>query len=385
MYDIVGDIHGYADELELLLAKLDYQRKNGIWQHSERTLISVGDLIDRGPQQKRAVDIIRAMTANGFAKTIMGNHEFNAVAYYVRDKNGEPLRAHTVKNRQQHLAFLNEAEAIPTWYHEAISLFKQLPVLLDLPELRVVHACWHPASVEVLKDYCTDNFTLKASYLKQANDSAHPLYHALEVLMKGWELSLPEGVSFNDKDGHKRDKIRTRWWLEQDGNYQDLAIGVPDVSILPTERVPSSQMPGYDNAKPLFIGQYWLHESPEAVSAHIACVDYSVAEQVALVAYRFNRASFDNANFVSVPTRPAGHYSAEQLNQAFYLADPMQTCCVENEITDEYQRIAEHARALLVERFAVYDAIEQALIAAFDEDWVESKHVIAVLEKLASI
>lgn len=24
MYDIVGDIHDYADELELLLAKLDY-------------------------------------------------------------------------------------------------------------------------------------------------------------------------------------------------------------------------------------------------------------------------------------------------------------------------------------------------------------------------
>jgi hypothetical protein len=62
----------------------------------------------------------------------------------------------------------------------------------------------------------------------------------------------------------------------------------------------------------------------------------------------------------------------------------MQTCCVENETPNEYQRIAEHARTLLVERFALYDAIEQALIAAFDEDWVESKHVVAVLEKLAS-
>uniref|UniRef100_UPI004048B35C metallophosphoesterase n=1 Tax=Rheinheimera sp. TaxID=1869214 RepID=UPI004048B35C len=384
MYDIVGDIHGYADELELLLAKLGYQKKNGIWQHSERTLISVGDLIDRGPQQKRAVDIIRAMTANGFAKVIMGNHEFNAVAYYVRDENGEPLRAHSLKNRQQHLAFLNEAEAIPSWYHETISWFKRLPVLLDLPELRVVHACWHPASVYVLKDYCTDDFTLKSPYFKQANDSAHPLYHALEVLMKGWELSLPEGVSFNDKDGHKRDKIRTRWWLEQDGNYQDLAIGVPDVSILPNERVPSSQMPGYDNIKPLFIGHYWLHESPEAVSAHIACVDYSVAEQGALVAYRFSGNSFDDADFISVPTRPDGHFSTVQLNAAFYHADPMHTCCVENNCTDEYQRIAEHSRLLLDNKVALYDAIYQALMSAFDEEWVEEKHVIAVMSQLAS-
>lgn len=247
MYDIVGDIHGYADELELLLAKLGYQKKNGIWQYSQRSLISEGVLIDQGPQQKQIVDIIRAMSANCYAKTIMGNHEFNVVAYHLRDENSEPLRAHTFKNRQQHLAFLSEAEAIPIWYHETISWFKRLH------ELRVVHACWHPASVDVLKDYGTDSFTLKSPYFEQANDPAHPLYHALEVLIKGWELSLPEGVSFNDKDGYKQDKIRTRWWFVRNSLTRHL------IQLIPCKPAVQKMKPQMNiNVSQSMYEHYWL-------------------------------------------------------------------------------------------------------------------------------
>ena len=80
MYDIIGDIHCQAGKLEALLTNMGYQLKDGIYQHPQRTLISVGDLIDRGPQQRRSVDIIRAMVEHGSALCIMGNHEFNAVA-----------------------------------------------------------------------------------------------------------------------------------------------------------------------------------------------------------------------------------------------------------------------------------------------------------------
>ncbi|MEX5449882.1 hypothetical protein WCE15_12670, partial [Stutzerimonas stutzeri] len=31
MYDIIGDIHGYADALKLLLSKLGYSAANGVW------------------------------------------------------------------------------------------------------------------------------------------------------------------------------------------------------------------------------------------------------------------------------------------------------------------------------------------------------------------
>lgn len=383
MYDIIGDIHGYADELELLLARLGYQRIDGIWQHSQRLLISVGDLIDRGPQQKRSVDIIRTMVDNGFAKAIMGNHEFNAVAYATFDAEGKPLRAHTAKNRQQHLAFLREAEQQPQWYNDTIGWFSQLPLLLNLPDFRVVHACWHPASVHILNNYCTEDFRLHPSNWQAACAPEHPLYQAIEIVMKGWELALPEGVYFHDKDGHQRGNIRTRWWLEQHGNYRTLAIGVPDASALPDMAVPQDLMPGYDNVKPLFIGHYWLHGNPELLTEHIACVDYSVAAQGMLAAYRFN-SELSASDFLIVPVRPTGHFSAEKINTALYLSDPMHTCCVENDCFDEYQNIAQHARELLAAGVALYDAIEQALIAAFDAEWVESHHVVSVLQQLAS-
>ena len=67
MYDIIGDIHGHADKLEALLSNMGYEEVNGVYQHPERTLISVGDLVDRGPQQRRSVDTIRRMVEHGKA------------------------------------------------------------------------------------------------------------------------------------------------------------------------------------------------------------------------------------------------------------------------------------------------------------------------------
>ncbi|SNY58396.1 Calcineurin-like phosphoesterase [Arsukibacterium tuosuense] len=279
MYDIIGDIHGHADELELLLAKLDYQRIDGVWQHAERTLISVGDLIDRGPQQKRTVDILKSMAEHGAAHVIQGNHEFNAVAFATVDEQGEPLRPHTKKNQEQHQKFLLVAQSDPAWYQQTIEWFKSLPILLELADFRVVHACWHPESIAVLKQYANDNFVLHEDAWIAANQDGHPLYTALEVLMKGWEIQLPDGCSFLDFANHPRNKIRTRWWLQHAADYQQFAISVPDITMLPKKQVDNKLMVGYDNNKPLFIGHYWLEGIPCCLSEHIACLDWSVTER----------------------------------------------------------------------------------------------------------
>ena len=48
-YDIIGDVHGHVRELRTLLEKMGYREGRGIYRHSSRTAIFVGDLIDRGP------------------------------------------------------------------------------------------------------------------------------------------------------------------------------------------------------------------------------------------------------------------------------------------------------------------------------------------------
>ncbi|MFM7783332.1 MAG: metallophosphoesterase [Gammaproteobacteria bacterium] len=105
-YDIIGDIHGHARSLELLLQELGYAPSEGIWSHPTRRAIFLGDFIDRGPQQRGVMRIVRPMVDAGAALAVMGNHEFNAIAYATPRPGGGHLREHTAKNYQQHRAFL---------------------------------------------------------------------------------------------------------------------------------------------------------------------------------------------------------------------------------------------------------------------------------------
>ena len=66
-YDIIGDVHGEADALERLLGKLGYAPVDGCWQHSSRQVIFLGDFIDKGPQQKRVLEIVMPMVQEGHA------------------------------------------------------------------------------------------------------------------------------------------------------------------------------------------------------------------------------------------------------------------------------------------------------------------------------
>jgi hypothetical protein len=61
-YDVIGDIHGQADKLHALLAHLGYHKiDGGAYRHPDRTVIFVGDFIDRGPRQIDSVMTVRHM------------------------------------------------------------------------------------------------------------------------------------------------------------------------------------------------------------------------------------------------------------------------------------------------------------------------------------
>jgi predicted MPP superfamily phosphohydrolase len=97
-FDIIGDIHGYADELLKLLASMGYEHKDGYFQHVSRKVIFVGDYIDRGPEIRDVLSIVKSMTDNGQAIALMGNHEYNCLYYHTKKDDGEYLRKHTAKN-----------------------------------------------------------------------------------------------------------------------------------------------------------------------------------------------------------------------------------------------------------------------------------------------
>src|ERR1035437_3492567 len=102
MIDFIGDIHGHADKLVGLLKKLGYRIKNGVYFHPTRKVVFVGDYIDRGPQIRETLVIVRKMVESGNAIALMGNHEYNALCFHHWEREGGPLRKHLSKNVTQH-------------------------------------------------------------------------------------------------------------------------------------------------------------------------------------------------------------------------------------------------------------------------------------------
>src|SRR5262245_49109162 len=148
----MGDVHGHADALLALLRELGYRFRGGAWRHADRTAVFVGDLVDRGPGQLEVVSTVHRMVEAGSARIVMGNHEFNAVAWATEDGNGSHYRAHNGKHFDQHKTFLAAVGDGSPIHREIISWFRTMPLWLDLDGLRVVHACWDPANMAVLGD-----------------------------------------------------------------------------------------------------------------------------------------------------------------------------------------------------------------------------------------
>ncbi|MFG2385132.1 polynucleotide kinase-phosphatase [Streptomyces avermitilis] len=71
-FDIIGDIHGCAAELESLLGKLGYT--DGV-HPGGRTAVFVGDLVDRGPDSPGVLRRVMSMVGSGNALCVPGNHE----------------------------------------------------------------------------------------------------------------------------------------------------------------------------------------------------------------------------------------------------------------------------------------------------------------------
>lgn len=67
MYDIIPDIHGQAGKLRAALRNLGYSEKRGAWRHSDpkRHAVFLGDFIDRGPDNREVIRIVRGMIDAG--------------------------------------------------------------------------------------------------------------------------------------------------------------------------------------------------------------------------------------------------------------------------------------------------------------------------------
>jgi hypothetical protein len=305
MYDLIGDIHGHAAELVRLLDALGYEPCNGTYRHPERKAIFLGDFIDRGPQIRQVLEIVRPMIEAGHALAVMGNHELNALAYHTEDLDapGEYLRRRSPKNEKQHRATLEQLP--PPELRSHLEWFRTLPRWLDFDDLRAVHACWDEQAISLIAVGQRSHGGTTTEFLHSACRKGNPLFAPVETVLKGKEGKLPDGASFHDKDGHVRTEIRTRWYLPPSGHtYRTYALQSDEIAcdLNLDEAVIAAATPYPTLAKPVFVGHYWLSgRRPELLAENVACLDYSVAKGGFLCAYRWQgEQRLRNENFVWV-------------------------------------------------------------------------------------
>ena len=305
MFDLIGDIHGHSDDLVRLLELLGYRLSSGVYRHPERRrVIFLGDFIDRGPQIRRVLEIVRPMVEAEAALAVMGNHEFNALAFHTahQTQSHAHLRIRDIKNIRQHGQTILQLK--DTEMAHALSWFRTLPMSLELDGLRVVHACWDDSSIAVIKAAGDKYGGHTNDFMHAAFDKNDPLYQAVEIVLKGKEAALPDGVTFEDKDGHVRTSTRVRWYTSPEGKtYRTYALTDTincDDLLEPSTMKTESPYPA--TAKPVFVGHYWLSgDRPAILADNVACVDYSVAKGGFLCAYRWHgEQKLSNDNFVWV-------------------------------------------------------------------------------------
>ena len=134
----VGDVQGCLDPLKALLTKVAFNP-------SRDTLISAGDLVNRGPQ---SLETLRYCMGLGSAfKMVLGNHDLHLLAI------AEGIKAPSEQDTIQEVLEAPDRESIFSW-------LRSQPLLLSEGNYQIVHAglphIWELAQAQSLANEVSD-------------------------------------------------------------------------------------------------------------------------------------------------------------------------------------------------------------------------------------
>jgi hypothetical protein len=300
--DIIGDIHGELTALLSLLKKLGY---DDLGRHREgRKLVFVGDLIDRGPDSPGVLRTVMRLVSSGNAQCIAGNHELNAIRNESQKNRSGEGWWYGRREPEYDYTLVDEDEKQGSF----LPFLRSLPGALEREDLRVIHACWHEPSIDVLRGTTSviDGFKREEA----ANEPRlAELRTELQAMMKRSNL-VPGAIRDKENKLHLIPELARVDEANQMGN----AIKVATSGM---ERVAEDsfwasgkwrmvrRVPWWEeySGKPVVVGHYWRRYSPasrshsEKASAdvfghlspehtlgperNVMCIDYSVGMRFA--------------------------------------------------------------------------------------------------------
>ena len=203
-------------------------------------------------------------------------------------KKNLPFKKHTKRSTEQHKETILQFKENQKEWEETLNWFWSLPIFLDLKDIRIVHACWNPEVIKELPDGNISKNIIKNYFRKNE-------YSILKEITCGIEIKLPKEYKFIDLKGLKHSNIRIAWWKPLKGSTYQNAIFPKKSGITPDLKIPENKIPKIkkysEKEKPIFFGHYWLSNENyprEPITSNIVCLDYSVAKNGNLTAYRWD-------------------------------------------------------------------------------------------------
>ncbi len=261
--DIVGDIHGEIEALRALLATLGY-RTDG--SHPEgRRLVFLGDLTDRGPDSPGVVREVQRLVEAARAQCVLGNHDLNLL---LGDRKHENLwyfgeESSLDRSGVPTPAILADAEVS----RQIADFFRTLPLVLERPDLRIVHACWHGSMIDAVRG-ASDAVAVYRQFEREIN-AAHRQRADLDSIDRGLDQQnknpvkvLTSGLERRtdrpfESGGKLRHEERVPWW----DYYRDDALCVfGHYSFFKGERTPQGRAVCIDYN----VGKRWMERGKPA-------------------------------------------------------------------------------------------------------------------------
>ncbi|RKF13080.1 metallophosphoesterase [Roseovarius spongiae] len=269
-WNVIPDIHADIKRLENTLEQLG----------NDAPIAFLGDFIDAGKNANRSDDaavltLVRNLIDDQNAVAVMGNHELNAILFHTLGEDGAPLRERSEKNTDQHRSFIRQFGVSTPQAQVWADWFLTLPLWHELDGLRLVHAYWGQAEIDLIEKR-RPNGVLAVEDLAEIAAEETAFAKAVKALTNGPEMRLPAGVRFHDFKGYPRDHVRIAWWRSGARSWREAALSVTDLDELPDEPFPENGVvPLYPpDGPPVLTGHYKMTGAPCIETPRAACLDY---------------------------------------------------------------------------------------------------------------
>ena len=221
--DVVGDVHGEIDALRSLMRNLGYAEDGS--HPKDRRLVFVGDLTDRGPDSPTVVDLVKSLVDAGRAQCVLGNHDLNILLGDRKHDN------HWFYGEEWALDGSDEPTpailADDNIRQRVLDFFRSLPLVVERSDLRVVHACWDDAMVELARqeEDVVAFYDQQVSIIESRHEGSnldgidrgleHQNFNLVKVLSSGKEQRVEPPFYSSGKWRHEE---RVKWWKDYDSD-----------------------------------------------------------------------------------------------------------------------------------------------------------------------